>query len=231
MKTKRILAAGIMLGVLLCMGIQTFASDTVKHITASVNDTFQFIVDGAKADLPEEYEVLIYNNRTYLPVRAVGDMVGTKVDWDNRTKTITLTSSSKSSEENPPRKEYEKLPVTKENKEFTLTITTCTEDLQDHYRKLGLRLESRQKNTTVRIAPSATKYIIEGVSYDYSQTESSYWDDRWYTSYAEKGRDLEGYLILPKEAQNARDIHLEVTVWKDTDDCPIPFITEFDLSV
>ena len=77
MKTKRILAAGIMLGVLLCMGIQTFASDTVKHITASVNDTFQFIVDGAKADLPEEYEVLIYNNRTYLPVRAVGDMVGT----------------------------------------------------------------------------------------------------------------------------------------------------------
>lgn len=46
-----------------------------------------------------------------------------------------------------------------------------------------------------------------------------------------KGRDLEGYLILPKEAQNARDIHLEVTVWKDTDDGPIPFITEFDLSV
>lgn len=230
MKKKGILVAGITLGVLLCMGIQTFASDAVKHITASINDTFQFIVNGEKADLPEEYEVLIYNNRTYLPVRAVGDMVGTKVDWDDRTKTITLTSP-KSSEENPPQKEYEKLPVTKENKEFTLTVTTCTKDVQDHYRKLGLRLESRQENITIRIIPSATKYIIDGVSYNYSQTESTYWDDRWYTSYAEKDRDLEGYLILPKEAQNAHDIHLEVTVAKDTDDGPVSYIAEFDLSV
>ena len=65
MKKKYILITGIIVGLLAGNGIQIFASDAIRHITAAVNETFQIKVDGEKTDLPDEYELLIYNI-TYL---------------------------------------------------------------------------------------------------------------------------------------------------------------------
>ncbi len=43
---------------------------------------------------------MLYGGTTYLPVRAVSNMLGVKVDWDGATQTVLLTSSETSGEEN-----------------------------------------------------------------------------------------------------------------------------------
>ena len=112
-----------------------------------------------------------------------------------------------------------------------MTVQTFTKDIQDHFKKIRLCLKNRQEDTTIRIDPSKTKYEIDGITYNYGQTETAYRDDTWYISVAEKDRDLEGYLLLPKDAQNAKKIHMEITVLKDTNIGQIPTVVKFDISV
>lgn len=230
MKKYGLAVSCLICGLLLGLGVQTFAADGIKHVTASINETFRFIVDGEEKNLPDDYEVLVYDNHTYLPVRALSNMTGIKVDWDDMKKIINLTTPAVvDNDQNEI--EYATLPVTKENSEFTLSVVTFTEDIQDHYKKLYLRLESRKENSIFRIAPSETTYEIDGITYDYRQTEIAYWDDRWYTSYAEKERPLEGYFLLPKDVQDAEKVHIEITVMKDTDSGSVPEIVEFNLAL
>ena len=82
MKKYGLAVSCLICGLLLGLGVQTFAADSIRHVTASINETFRFVVDGEETELPEEYDVLVYNNRTYLPVRAVGDMLGAQIDWN-----------------------------------------------------------------------------------------------------------------------------------------------------
>lgn len=43
---------------------------------------------------------MLYGGTTYLPVRAVSNMLGVKVDWDGATQTVLLTNAATSTEEN-----------------------------------------------------------------------------------------------------------------------------------
>ena len=65
------------------------AEDGTREISAAFRD-IKIIVDGKQLSTPAE--PFIYNGTTYLPVRAVGEAVGKEVDWDNDTKTVTLTT-------------------------------------------------------------------------------------------------------------------------------------------
>ncbi|MGO5116411.1 PepSY domain-containing protein [Candidatus Avoscillospira sp. LCP25S3_F1] len=67
-------------------------------VSISLRDDFTIIVDGV---VQQFYDAggnrvypLLYNGVTYLPIRAVGELMGKVVNWDNNTQTVTLSSSS-----------------------------------------------------------------------------------------------------------------------------------------
>lgn len=85
------------------------AAPVVQQISANLATDIQFTVKG-KAWAPKDADgsalyPIIYNDRTYLPVRAVGDALGVKVDWNNDTRTVILGDAAAAPE---PKKEEPK---------------------------------------------------------------------------------------------------------------------------
>lgn len=76
----------------------TPASADVQDVSLEVRDDFTVIVDGttrtfADANGKTVYP-LLYQGSTYLPIRAIGELMGKSVAWDEATKTITLSASA-----------------------------------------------------------------------------------------------------------------------------------------
>jgi len=79
MKRKRLLILGIAIGLLLSVSVQVFAAPAIEKIEAYINHEMNFTFNGKDTPLPEEYEVLVYKDRSYVPVRFIGDNLGAEV--------------------------------------------------------------------------------------------------------------------------------------------------------
>ena len=70
------------------------AADTV---TARLRPDYTIIIDGAERDFynaaGQQVHPVAYDGTTYLPVRAIGELMGRNVDWNERTKTVTLSGT------------------------------------------------------------------------------------------------------------------------------------------
>ncbi len=71
---------------------------SVQDISVEVRDDFTVIVDGtvrtfADANGKTVYP-LLYQGSTYLPIRAIGELMGKTVGWDEASKTITLSDAA-----------------------------------------------------------------------------------------------------------------------------------------
>lgn len=100
-----------LLGAMVLGTCPVSAEDGTREISAAFRD-IKIIVDGKQLSTPAE--PFIYNGTTYLPVRAVGEAVGKEVDWDNDTKTVTLTTP-------PPTIEADRDTIG--NLDFELSVT------------------------------------------------------------------------------------------------------------
>jgi hypothetical protein len=82
---------GFLIAGLLLFNISTFADS----ITQSINVVFSKIkVSINGKDIKMDTEPLIYNNRTYVPIRFVADNLGMVVKWNETTNTVELTNNS-----------------------------------------------------------------------------------------------------------------------------------------
>jgi len=84
---------GIVVTALLLCSVNVFAADFVKQTIQVTYSNIKLLVDGkpvvfGKDSKGNQIEPFIYNGTTYLPVRAVGEALGKKVDWDGATQTV-----------------------------------------------------------------------------------------------------------------------------------------------
>ncbi len=79
---------GVILTVLM-MNIGVFAYAITKTIEVAVN-SINLMVDGEKVDIDN----FIYNGTTYVPMRAVAEMLGKYVNWDDTTKTASINDNA-----------------------------------------------------------------------------------------------------------------------------------------
>ena len=66
------------------------AADVLQKVDAYLRPDFTVQIDGKKANLVP----LIYEGSSYLPFKALGEALGVKVEWDERTKTIIVNRPS-----------------------------------------------------------------------------------------------------------------------------------------
>lgn len=86
-------ALGVTL-ILACSMIPAEAMARFKEETARIRPDFTIVIDGKernfkRADGSAAY-ALVYQDSTYLPLRAIGEALGRNVNWNEATKTITL---------------------------------------------------------------------------------------------------------------------------------------------
>lgn len=69
---------------------------TVEKITADLRPDITVKVDGDKQTLVDKNGNIVYpvtyNGTTYLPIRALGNVMGMEVGWDSKTQTVSLTT-------------------------------------------------------------------------------------------------------------------------------------------
>lgn len=96
MKRKWIVMLAVVMLFAFTAGV--VAAPAVEQITANLAGDIKITLKGnawtpKDADGSTMYPI-IYNGRTYLPVRAIGEALGVKVDWDNDTRTVILGAAA-----------------------------------------------------------------------------------------------------------------------------------------
>lgn len=94
---------------------------------AQLRSDFSIVVDGKDTDFKTSsgqaaYPIL-YKGSTYLPLRAIGELMGKNVNWDQSTKTIDISGSrtSTSSDKDNPNIGIKSIDV-KERKDFIIKV-------------------------------------------------------------------------------------------------------------
>ncbi len=68
-----------------------------KNVLVQVRKDFTIVIDGKeelfRTSSGKRIYPLLYDGSTYLPLRTIGQIMGKNVEWDNATKTVTLTSA------------------------------------------------------------------------------------------------------------------------------------------
>lgn len=85
--------SGVIFTLILVTSINVFATGIVRRKIDVVYNNIKLVVDGkpvafGKDSAGKQIEPFIHNGTTYLPVRAVGEALGKKVDWDGKTQTV-----------------------------------------------------------------------------------------------------------------------------------------------
>ncbi len=92
MKKRLILVISLLMVFAFTAGV--VANPAVQTITANLAADFKFVVNGESwqpTDADGSNLVpIVYNGRTYLPARAIGEALDVKVDWDDATRTVIL---------------------------------------------------------------------------------------------------------------------------------------------
>ncbi|MCL2573505.1 MAG: copper amine oxidase N-terminal domain-containing protein [Defluviitaleaceae bacterium] len=94
MKKERIkiitaFVAGVV-ATLLISGAALIANPVMREVVFGVN----VIVDGEVVHFDQDMRPFIIDGRTFLPVRAMADIAGFNVDFDNATNTVVLTTGN-----------------------------------------------------------------------------------------------------------------------------------------
>ena len=99
MKIKKFLISGLLaIFFILNFGGNIVAEIQHKEISAYIDNTMSIEVNGKDFDNVDEdgtqYKPIVYNNRIYLPVRALSDVFGAQTSWDDKTNTVKIQQIS-----------------------------------------------------------------------------------------------------------------------------------------
>ncbi|MDD3394590.1 MAG: stalk domain-containing protein [Anaerotignum sp.] len=132
MKKKAVI---FLAGILVCsMLVPVYAKNKNN---AQLRSDFTIVIDGeecvfTRADGSVALPIL-YNNTTYLPLRAIGEVMGKNVNWDETTKTITLSGNREQTTESMDAVATEPQEVmvqVQERGDFLITIDGVTNEFK-----------------------------------------------------------------------------------------------------
>ena len=106
-------------------------------VTAQLSPNISIVVDGAARTLynatGSEVHPIVYNGTTYLPIRAIGELMGKNVNWDQSSLTITLSGSRDGSRvSGTPDKDAKRSNVSAQIRtDFTVVVDGVTQTFKD----------------------------------------------------------------------------------------------------
>lgn len=210
MKRNKHLLIGLVVGMLVASGGQIFAANAIEKIEAYINHDMTFTFDGEKKMLPDDYKVLVYKDRLYVPVRFVAENLGASIDWNDTTKVIAITSAKQETPSNPDASDntiYKDLPIFKQNESLKVSADMYGEDSKGD--RVWFTVENKTDNP-VQLHQMSTKIIADGKVYSMDTKQAIDFDKRWYND-LKKDKEVEGFILLPTAIKNPEKLHIELT--------------------
>ena len=96
---KKLALRGLLpvLCALMLLGPLTAVGRAVSTVTAQLRPDVAIVIDGSQRVFynaaGQQVHPISYGGTTYLPLRAIGQLMGKSVDWDSKTRTVTLSGS------------------------------------------------------------------------------------------------------------------------------------------
>ena len=91
------IAVPALCAVFLASPLAALRASAVANVTAVILPDMSIVIDGQKQSFfnvnARQVHPLYYAGSTYLPVRAIGELMGKNVDWNQSSKTVTLAGS------------------------------------------------------------------------------------------------------------------------------------------
>ena len=119
------------------MSIVGSASEITKKIEAYMNPGIKVTIDGEKQVFTNEngkvLQPIVYEGRTYLPVKNVAEVTGMNVIWDQNTQTITL--EHKDSDKNMDKIQLKENPTTGYTWKYDIKDKEMIQVVSDHYKQ------------------------------------------------------------------------------------------------
>lgn len=94
-KGKRTLIISLFTVMIFSVFSLTSASSTITWVTSAIDSNIKIKLNGEDfipidTENNQELKPILYNDRSYLPVRALSEALGIKAEWDESTRTIIL---------------------------------------------------------------------------------------------------------------------------------------------
>ena len=252
MAKRRYFALGMALGMALTAGAQVYAADTVNTVTTYLKNNFS-ITYGGKVQDKKGYDLLVYKDRSYMPVRYLSEMLGCNVKWDEANKSITIENpkenAAKNTESNnqpnqPDKKSqiidntgYGKLPQTVETANYRVSATVLSDNDDEgkrYGRRLYIILTNKTSNDVLRLYQDDIQFDINGKKSKYTDIDSELIDNRWYSNVAyekdnKNGSTIEGFIRLPDDVKADDLVKITVKIGFDGK-AKIPVELKLDMS-
>lgn len=158
---KRILCLAMIAALTVGFIAGAAASTGIFKITAEINPNINYRLNGEKfvpKDMDgSEMDTIIYNGRSYVPLRAVADALDVPVDWDAVTSTIIL------GEDKEPEKEYtEEITILHSNQDEASKL--ASDFMKSHPGvKVNVKYASDYSNYFLQIIPDSTSIDVIAV--------------------------------------------------------------------
>lgn len=229
MKKFKYLTLGIIIGLTISAGASVYA-DVLVTVNTFIMDNIKFEFNGVEKEKPQDYTVLNYKNRVYVPARFIAEELGAEVLWDAETETIMInqeeeepevveepeeTEEPKDVEEPEISNKYEDTPVSISDLQLNLGIEDVIYDEQGNRWRLYVKLENKE-DKPIRLSQLDTKIIVDGVEYSMDKVPLHTIDDRWYRDIREDER-LSGYIAMPQFDKDSKKMDVVLTIIENTE--------------
>lgn len=123
------------------MAVPTFGA-TIRTADAQLRSDFTIVVDGDEVDFKtssgDAVYPILYEGTTYLPLRAIGELMGKNVNWDEKNKVITISGERDSTSSNKDNPYIGKKDIrVQERPDFTIVVE---DDEKEFYSVTGQRV-------------------------------------------------------------------------------------------
>lgn len=233
------MSAGIVIGATLIAPAISFANTS---ISAWLTNDIAIFFNGHQKTLPEGYEILVYNGRTYTPARFVAEELGAEVVWDEASRNIFISydkkpkeevvdekpiqevveeenqekeeKQEKQEEEKQPQKNYRKLPLSKSFHEAYVEVTVVHIDTNETV--VYVEMEGRRENIPVQLNQMASKLEFGDTVYRPQDLKRSVnpIDTRWYHDVREDDK-ITGWVKFPKIPEDTKNLTLYLEFFRN----------------
>ena len=219
MKQKfRYVLLGIVIGMVI-MATGTAFTYQSKSVVAQLVDDITLFIDDKLLEMPEEYQILAYNGRTYLPVRFIAESLNAEVNWNEASRKISIktkecqvedkqVNDEKKVDEKQPSVIFKQIPQSIHLHNMDVSVTLSTRD--NNLTRIYLRVENKQQ-IPIQLLLSEVEAIVDGKTYRLIDSPSFQWDTRWYNDIL-RDETRVGYLTFSRIPEDKKEMSLNFAI-------------------